>query len=166
MIRTANELHRSSADTLTRLLATHARLVAAHRALTEALPGYPTSTGGAGGSSLGADGTPAGLDRHVLGSDAAAVDLDRLDRIVRSLRNNSIELAAVVDRWLATTVVADSEPSRGADCLGCTRYVSNTTDADRLRSGLCPACYRSLRRSTLDRGDWLLERRRTVDDAA
>ena len=138
----------------------------AHANLRDAQPGYPTSTGGGGSSPrLNEDGTPSGLDRHLLGNDQAAVDLAMLDALTRRLRNTAADIARIVDAWTGK-IEPGSQPvierkASGGDCLACGTYCSGAHN-DRLRAGLCDPCRKAWSRSTLERGDWLLERRRQL----
>jgi hypothetical protein len=116
-------------------------------------PGYPT-----GGDGTGRTATPDGSPpppgtwqpRPVDDLDAAVRDLihacDRFNRMCTGLAARSTDTGR--------------RNSGGANCAGCDRHVTNSP-VDRLRSGLCQACYGQVRRlhnanPHLDRGDVLL----------
>jgi hypothetical protein len=81
--------------------------------------------------------------------------------------NQATVLHDIVTRWGAPSDnhheggVKPRRTASGGDCVACSSYCSGTHN-DRLRAGLCLACYQDSRRSTLERGDWMLERRRAL----
>ena len=161
---------RHALEILARLSAATERLGAASAALRLAQPGYPTATGGGGSPRLNAAGNPPGLDRYLTMPDPAAADARRLDTLLAHLLAEATELHSIVNTW--ATVVTDQPTierrASGGDCLACSRYCSGA-DGDRLRAGLCNACRMHWRRwqgdnPTRERGEWMLERRRTVAD--
>lgn len=120
--------------------------------------GYPTNTSSTGTTpTLNPDGKPAGLDRYLNQPDPAAQDLTTLKHTITQLHHHTLQLHRIITTWTSPTT--PQQLTRGADCLACTRYVPNT-DTDRIRSGLCATCHRSLLRSQQDRGEWLLQRRK------
>lgn len=170
MAPTAPNLTRLHLEIIARLTAIQPKLVDAHVALRDAQPGYPTATGGGGSSvTLDAAGNPPGLDRYLATNDQAAIDLRNLRTLTDSVLGSVTQLYDIVTRWTAEPDRTDDKPTRtrgGGDCVCCGSYCSGA-DTDRLRAGLCMACYQDSRRSTLERGDWMLERRRalaSVDD--
>lgn len=171
MTRTSTHLRRTVLDTIARLSAVLADLPDAVAALADAQPGYPTATGGAGGTAnLDAAGNPPGLDRYLTVADPAAHDQHRLAVIVKRANDDAADLGDIVARWSRAEVEGGRKIERqasGADCLACGRYCSGATDADRLRSGLCDSCRKAWARWTItnplgERGEWMLERRRTL----
>lgn len=162
--------HRHAIETLARLTATVEHLGAADHALRTAQPGYPTATGGGSTPRLDAAGNPPGLDRYLDTPDPAAHATRRIDTLLAQLLTAATELHSVVCEWAlpVTDQPTVQRKASGGDCLGCARYCSGA-DGDRLRAGLCNACRMHWRRwqgdnPTRDRGDWMLERRRTVAD--
>lgn len=143
------------------------RVVPAHAALRDAQPGFPTSVGGGGSAPrLNDDGTPTGLDRFITQRDQAAADMYQLDVLLRTVRLRLADLYRIVSEWDAE-IEPGAQPERkrtasGGDCVACGAYCSGAA-TDRLRAGLCVACYHDRRRSNLERGDWLLERRRRTE---
>ena len=120
--------------------------------------GFPTNTGGEGSTlTLNASGNPSGLDRYLNQPDPAAQDLHQLTTPTTELHTAALSLHRITTQW--TTPTTTQQLTRGTDCLACTRYVPNTA-TDRIRAGLCMACHRSWIRSTKERGEWLLQRRK------
>lgn len=173
---TPAQQHRHALEAAARLHDAIGNLPTAAQAIRDAQPGYPTNTAGTGTRTTG---HPAGLDRFVTTSDPAAHAARRLDQILRSLIAQTTELQSICATW-STDIGPEGQPrlerrASGGDCLACNRYCSGAHD-DRLRSGLCVACYHHHRRwsiehNTADRGEWMLARRRelatnTEDDAA
>jgi len=171
MAPTAPNLTRLHLEIIARLTAIQPKLIDAHVALRDAQPGYPTSTGGGGSSvTLDAAGNPPGLDRYLATNDQAAIDLRNLRTLTDSVLGSVTQLYDIVTRWTAEPDSTDDKPTRtrgGGDCVCCGRYCSGA-DTDRLRSGLCDPCRKSWSRSSLERGEWMLARRRELahDDAA
>lgn len=166
-------LRRTIVETIARLRAIEGVLPAAVDALRDAQPGFPTSSGGGGSTpTLDAAGNPPGLDRHLVTPDPARDALRRLDQSSTELLRSATLMYDIVTRWSAT-IDPHAQPkierrASGGDCVACARYCSGA-DGDRLRAGLCNACRMHWRRwqgdnPLRDRGDWLLERRRTVND--
>lgn len=162
--------HRHAIEILARLTATTEHLGAATTSLRNAQPGYPTATGGGGSPRLDAAGNPPGLDRYLDVPDPAAHASRRIDTLLAQLLSAATELHSVVLEWAlpVTDQPTVQRKASGGDCLACSRYCSGA-DGDRLRAGLCNACRMHWRRwqgdnPTRDRGDWMLERRRTVAD--
>jgi hypothetical protein len=162
-----NDLKRQQLEILARLTAMQIHLADALDALRDAQPGYPTATGGGGAPRLDSAGNPPGLDRYLNQPDPAANDLRLLVTSTLTMLNAATVAHDVVARW---GVVSDDhheggvKPRRtasGGDCVACSTYCSGAHN-DRLRAGLCLACYQDSRRSTLERGDWMLERRRNL----
>ena len=134
--------------------------------LHDSQPGYPTSTVGGGAPQLSADGKPAGLDRYLNHPDPAATDLRTLTGVVARMRTDVTTLHSIVTTWTAKPTTDDGEPTRGCECQVCTRWVANT-EADRLRAGLCMACYKDWRRAIddnpwIERSLWAHQRRRSL----
>ena len=159
----------------TSIIASHREIIARLRklephtldaivALRDAQPGYPTATGGGGSApTLDAAGNPPGLDRYLGIDDPAATDLRNLTTLTAQMLTASAQLLDIIIRWTAEPTT-EGEPRRtvgGGDCVCCGRYCSGA-DTDRLRAGLCDPCRKSWSRSTLERGDWMLERRREL----
>ena len=162
-------LRRTIVETIARLRAIEGVLPAAVDALRDAQPGFPTSSGGSGSTpTLDAAGNPPGLDRHLVTPDPARDALRRLDQSSTELLRAATLIYDIVTRW--GNPIADQPTiqrrSSGGDCHACTKYCSGA-DGDRLRAGLCNACRMHWRRwstdhPTQDRGDWILERRRSL----
>jgi hypothetical protein len=124
--------------------------------------GYPTSSTAEGATpTLNDAGKPNGLDRYLNQPDPAAQDLHTLTTAIQRAHTNALELHRITTQW--TTPTKRKEVTRGTDCLACTRYVPNT-DTDRIRSGLCLSCHRSWARSMKERGEWLLQRRKKLQE--
>lgn len=121
--------------------------------------GFPTSKGTGTTPQLNDDGKPQGLDRYLNQPDPAAQDLTTLTTIIQRTHNNALQLHRITTQWATPSTAATHQ--RGTGCLACLRYVPNT-DTDRIRSGLCMACHRSWTRSQLDRGDWMLQRKKQL----
>lgn len=164
---TPNEIKRQQLEIIARLTALQPHLAAAMEALRDAQPGYPTATGGGGAPRLDAAGNPPGLDRYLDQPDPAAHDLAMLITKTSQMLNAAAVVHDAVLRWGApsdTHHEGGRGPRRavsGGDCVACGAYCSGAHD-DRLRAGLCVACYHDQRRSTLERGEWMLQRRRAL----
>lgn len=163
--------HRHAIEILARLTATTEHLGAATTSLRNAQPGYPTATGGGGSPRLDAAGNPPGLDRYLDVPDPAAHASRRIDTLLAQLLGAATELHSVVLEWAlpVTDQPTVQRKASGGDCLACARFVSGSVD-DRLRAGLCLACYQHHRRWAIehdnaDRGDWMLARRRELREA-
>jgi len=152
-----------------RLNTTAPHMIEAATRIRDDQPGYPTATGGTGTRT---SGLPSGLDRYLTMPDPAAHAARRLEHILRTMLTLSAELHSLVTVWSAD-VAPDAQPTiertrSGGDCLACGRYCSgNAATDDRLRAGLCSACRMHWRRwsdvnPTKDRGEWMLERRRSL----
>lgn len=165
MHRTTIRNQRSIIETISRLSAILTDLPAATISLADAQPGYPTSTGGGGGAALlDAAGNPPGLDRHLTIADPAAFDQRRLQQLIGRMLTDATDLLDIVTRWSHAEVEGGRRIERvasGGDCVCCSRYCSGAAN-DRLRSGLCDACRKSWTRSGKERGEWMLERRRSL----
>lgn len=152
-----------------------ARLTAIRQHLTEAIdqllyaqPGYPTSSGGGAAPQLNDDGKPAGLERYIVHTDPASADLATLARALTAINDQLRSVHHLTSKWSAGPQDYDTATSnRLGDCTCCGRNTGGTA-TDRLRAGLCMACYQDLRRwkdtNTGDRGEWMLERRRNLRD--
>lgn len=132
--------------------------------------GYPAATLGDGGS-RGSDETSS-TERHATGRDRSpearwfgadadyAQTLQQLDRFAR--------LAVVVtDEIMRHALDVDPTPAGTGECLGCGRFCRPDGDkpGNRLRSGLCPTCYRAWARAGRPlRGEWVAQRRKTLTD--
>jgi len=170
---TPASIQRTQLEAIKRITAVQDRVRDAVVALRDQQPGYPTSTAGGGSSpTLDAAGNPPGLDRYLTGRDQAAQDLHTLTRTTEQLLTISTVIYDLVSRWTQDASFEVDQPRRaasGGDCVCCGRYCSGA-DTDRLRAGLCMACYQDRRRSSLERGDWMIERRRNLqaeqEDAA
>lgn len=165
---TRTQRHRHTIETLARLTAAIELIGPASAALRDAQAGYPASTGGGSAPRLDAAGNPPGLDRYLTVPDPAGHDARRIDTILPTLNSLATELHSLLVTWGTPVTEQPSIERRasGGDCLACSRYCSGA-DGDRLRAGLCNACRMHWRRwqgenPTRDRGDWMLERRRTV----
>jgi hypothetical protein len=120
--------------------------------------GFPTNTGGEGSTpTLNESGTPAGLERYLNQPDPAAQDLHQFTTTTTQLHTAALNLHRITTQWATPTKL--NQAQRGTECLACARYVPNTA-TDRLRAGLCLSCHRSWARSTKERGEWLLQRRK------
>ena len=168
MTRTSSpELKRHIAEIIARLSATHQHITPCIANLRDAQPGYPTATGGGGAPRLDAAGNPPGLDRYLEQPDPAAHDLQLLIKTTRQMLNQATVLHDIVTRWGAPSEsiheggVKPRRTASGGDCVACSTYCSGTHN-DRLRAGLCMACYQDYRRTTLERGDWMMQRRRAL----
>lgn len=161
-------LRRTIVETIARLRAIEGVLPAAVDALRDAQPGFPTSSGGGGSTpTLDAAGNPPGLDRHLVSPDPALDALRRLDQSSTELLRSATLIYDIVTRWGAPPARPDETTMArsGSDCRCCERFVSGSPN-DRLRAGLCQACYRDWLRSHSewggDRGEWMLARRRAL----
>lgn len=164
---TPNEIKRQHVEIIARLTAAQTHLAEAMVSLRDAQPGYPTATGGGGAPRLDSAGNPPGLDRYLSQPDPAAHDLAMLTAKTSQMLNAAAIVHDIILRWGAPS---DSRheggrgPRRavsGGDCVACGCFCSGALD-DRLRSGLCMSCYQDMRRSPLERGDWMLQRRRSL----
>lgn len=171
---TANQRHRYIVEALARLTASAPLVAPATAALRDGQPGYPTATGGGGSPRLDAAGNPPGLDRYLAIPDPYADDQRRLDQLLPSIVRQIDEVQSILTRH-GTTIDPTAQPTiertrSGGDCLACGRYCSgNAATDDRLRAGLCSACRMHWRRwsyanPTRERGEWMLERRRSLAD--
>ena len=162
-----NDLKRQQLEIIARLTAMQSHLAEAMAALRDAQPGYPTATGGGGAPRLDSAGNPPGLDRYLNQPDPAANDLRLLVTSTLTMLNAATVAHDVVARWGVASAdhhEGGRAPRRtisGGDCVACGSYCSGAHN-DRLRSGLCMPCYQDRRRSTLERGDWMIERRRNL----
>lgn len=169
MARTSpNEIKRQQVEIIARLTASQTRLVAALEALRDAQPGYPTATGGGGSPRLDEAGNPPGLDRYLNQPDPAAHDLHQLVTKTSQMLNAACVVLDIVTRWGVASDARQIEGGgrvrqavSGGDCVACGAFCSGAHN-DRLRSGLCMSCYQDRRRSPLERGEWMLERRRSL----
>ena len=168
MTRTnASDLRRQHVEIIARLTAMQTHLATCVANLRDAQPGYPTATGGGGAPRLDAAGNPPGLDRYLNQPDPAAHELEQLIKTTRQMLNAATVLHDIVTRWGAPSDsiheggIKPRRTASGGDCVACSTYCSGTHN-DRLRAGLCMACYQDYRRTTLERGDWMLERRRAL----
>lgn len=168
MTRTSSpELKRQHLEIIARLSAMQTHLGDCLANLRDAQPGYPTATGGGGAPRLDAAGNPPGLDRYLDQPDPAAHELQLLIKTTRQMLNQATVLHDIVTRWGAPSDnhheggVKPRRTASGGDCVACSTYCSGTHN-DRLRAGLCDPCRKHWQRSTLERGDWMLERRRAL----
>ena len=163
----ATELKRQHVEVIARLTAMQTHLATCVANLRDAQPGYPTATGGGGAPRLDAAGNPPGLDRYLSQPDPAAHELELLIKTTRQMLNQATVLHDIVTRWGAPSGsiheggVKPRRTASGGDCVACSSYCSGTHN-DRLRAGLCMACYQDYRRTTLERGDWMMQRRRAL----
>jgi hypothetical protein len=130
----------------------HRTIAAIRRARTPApaIDGYPASLGGdgRGGAELTSVEAAAevlafgrGEERDVV-SDLAEDAYGYLEQAVQSIG----ALSGVLDRLDRLSTATPRATLGGAGtCLGCSEDVSGAAD-DRLRRGLCPACYKAWRR--------------------
>jgi hypothetical protein len=168
MTRTSTtDLKRQQLEIIARLTAMQIHLGDCLANLRDAQPGYPTATGGGGAPRLDAAGNPPGLDRYLSQPDPAAHELELLIKTTRQMLNSATVVHDIVTRWGAPTEsiheggVKPRRTASGGDCVACSTYCSGTHN-DRLRAGLCMACYQDYRRTTLERGDWMMQRRRAL----
>ena len=143
------------------------RLTQATRNIRDQQPGYPTSSGGGSTPRLDAAGNPPGLDRYLDRPDPAAQASRRIDQILTNLLTQVTELHSIVTTW-TTDIDPAHQPvierrASGGDCLACGTYCSGASN-DRLRSGLCNRCRMAWVRSGLERGEWMIVRRRELRD--
>jgi hypothetical protein len=161
------ELKRQYLEVIARLTAMQVDLPSALANLRDAQPGYPTATGGGGAPRLDAAGNPPGLDRYLDQPDEAAQNANLILTHTRQMLNSAVVVHGLVTGWADSSTspheggVKPRRTASGGDCVACSTYCSGTHN-DRLRAGLCLACYQDSRRSTLERGDWMLERRRAL----
>jgi hypothetical protein len=136
--------------------------------------GYPTNKGGSGGgSSLNDAGKPAGLEKYLGADDPARDDLRQITALLRTIHFNARLALDLVGRWTTTAPGVEggralpAKTKSDGNCVACSAYCTGSED-DRLRSGLCNPCRVSLHRYTNDRRgdrhDWLLERRRSIEE--
>jgi hypothetical protein len=154
---------REATEAAARLAAIREHLTDAIDQLLDAQPGYPTATGGGGAPQLNDAGKPAGLEKYILTPDPAAGDLTTLARSITTINDQLRAVHHLTAKWTAGPQDYDTTAPKLGDCVCCSKMPTAT---DRLRSGLCMACYQDLRRyrstHTGDRGDWMLERRRNL----
>lgn len=162
------DVKRQHLEIIARLMAMQTDLPSALANLRDAQPGYPTGgSGGGGAPTLDAAGNPPGLDRYLDKPDEAARNADLILTYTRQMLNNAVIVHSLVTGWADSSTspheggVAPRRTASGGDCVVCATYCSGAHN-DRLRSGLCVACYHDQRRSPLDRGEWMLERRRNL----
>ena len=168
MTPTPRTITREATEAAARLAAIRQQLPDALAQLLDAQPGYPTSSGGGSAPKLNDAGKPSGLDRYITTPDPASSDLATLARAVTAINDQLRSVHHLTSKWAAGPQDYDTvAPNKLGDCVCCGRYTTGTS-ADRLRSGLCMACYQGLRRWREhhfgDRGDWMLERRRTINE--
>jgi hypothetical protein len=166
---TPNNFKRQQLEVIARLKAAQAHLIPALANLRDAQPGYPTATGGGGAPRLDAAGNPPGLDKYLGAQDPAAHDLRTLELMTSQAMIAAAVIQDIVTRWGAAQApgheggLGPRRSPSGGDCVVCGTYCSgNAATNDRLRAGLCVACYSDARRSPLERGEWMLERRRAL----
>lgn len=168
---TPNDARRQLIETIARLHHAGHNIHTATHELRTLQSAYPTNTTGTGTTPrLNDDGTPPGLDRHLFRQDQPTQDLHRLTQLLRALLSTSAELQSLCTRYTTTTDPNDDDTQQRVgegDCQACGRYCTGQADNDRLRSNLCDACRTHHRRwtqanPTLDRGEWLLHRRRSL----
>lgn len=163
----STDLRRQHVEIIARLTAMQTHLATCVANLRDAQPGYPTATGGGGAPRLDAAGNPPGLDRYLSQPDPAAVELRLLTTITKQMLTSASQLHDIVARWGAPSDsiheggVKPRRTASGGDCVACSTYCLGTHN-DRLRAGLCMACYQDYRRTTLERGDWIMQRRRNL----
>jgi hypothetical protein len=145
--------------------------------------GYPTGTLGDGGSRSSSDSSST--ERHGLANnrtdDKGAetwkedrwADVDkRLARLLRLTWAASVELHGLVADLVAHGDTSDQLVAGAGPCLACDHICRpDVALADRLRSGLCPACAESWRRWRIKnpqgiRGDFLMWRKAQLKKAA
>lgn len=162
------DVKRQHLEVIARLMAMQVDLPSALANLRDAQPGYPTGgSGGGAAPTLDAAGNPPGLDRYLDKPDEAARNADLILTYTRQMLNSAVIVHGLVTGWADSSTspheggVAPRRTASGGDCVVCATYCSGAHN-DRLRSGLCMPCYQDSRRSTLERGDWMLERRRSL----
>ena len=108
--------------------------------------GFPSSTLGSGSRS--AD-TTSSTERAAVGGLARFVDLDTtLAAQLRTLRYSADELAALVVLLRSHDTMDDQLPAGSGSCAACGEFVRPDADRPdrRIKSGLGPACFKSLSR--------------------
>ena len=171
------DVKRQHLEIIARLMAMQVDLPSALANLRDAQPGYPTGgSGGGAAPTLDAAGNPPGLDRYLDKPDEAARNADLILTYTRQMLNSAVIIHGLVTGWADSSTspheggVAPRRTASGGDCVVCATYCSGAHN-DRLRAGLCDPCRKHWQRSSLDRGEWMLERRRNllserVDDVA
>ena len=171
------DVKRQHLEIIARLMAMQVDLPSALANLRDAQPGYPTGgSGGGAAPTLDAAGNPPGLDRYLDKPDEAARNADLILTYTRQMLNSAVIVHGLVTGWADSSTspheggVAPRRTASGGDCVVCATYCSGAHN-DRLRAGLCDPCRKHWQRSSLDRGEWMLERRRNllserVDDVA
>ena len=159
-ITTLKKLH---LETITRLTHIHTHLTATHRNLQHNQPGYPTNTTGTHNTpQLNDDGTPPGLERF-LNHPPDTPTPQHLEQLIHQIHQLTLQLHTLTQTWNDNT--PKPQPARtptGGDCIACTRYCTGSHN-DRLRAGLCDACRKHRQRHPhLERGDWLLTRKKEL----
>jgi hypothetical protein len=170
------DVKRQHLEIIARLMAMQVDLPSALANLRDAQPGYPTGGSGGGAPTLDAAGNPPGLERYLDKPDEAARNADLILTYTAQMLNSAVIVHGLVTGWADSSTspheggIAPRRVASGGDCVVCATYCSGAHN-DRLRAGLCMPCYQDQRRSPLDRGEWMLERRRNllserVDDVA
>jgi hypothetical protein len=132
----------------------------AHNELQHSQPGYPTNTSA---KATPTHTQPTGLDQHLNHTDPAHTDLQTLLTLTQQLHTNAQSLHRIVVLW--SNQHTDGQPKNHADdCITCTTTV---TKPDRIRAGLCGACYQHWTRTrkeqpTIERHQWITMRRKAL----
>lgn len=144
-----------------------ATLIEAARHINDALqelydsqPGYPTATGGAGTPTLNEAGNPPGLEKH-LRTDPAHDAYRDLLQLITTTKTNAHKIHHIITIWTAEATAEGSARGNINDCITCGATV---TKPQRIRAGLCEACYRHWARARqttphIDRHTWIGIRR-------
>jgi len=128
--------------------------------LYDSQPGYPTATGGAGTPTLNDSGNPPGLEKH-LHPNPARDDYQQLIELITTTKTNATQIHRIITIWTAEATTEAQTRNNPADCITCG---TTTTKPQRVRAGLCEACYRHWARArhttpNIDRHTWIGIRR-------
>jgi len=132
----------------------------AHNELQTSQPGYPTNTSA---KATPTHTQPTGLDQHLNNHDPARTDLQTLITITQQLHTDSQTLHRIITMW--SNQHTEGQPKNHTDdCITCTTTV---TKPDRIRAGLCGACYQHWTRTrkeqpTIERHQWITIRRKAL----
>lgn len=132
----------------------------AHNELQHAQPGYPTNTRP---KATPGHTQPTGLDQHLNHTDPARTDLLELTNIIQQLHTNANTIHRIITQW--SNQHTQGQPKNHTDdCITCTTTV---TKPNRIRAGLCGACYQHWTRTrkeqpNIERHTWINMRRKAL----
>lgn len=155
-------------QTITQTLTQTARIILtciehaqhAHNELQHAQPGYPTNTKP---KTTPGHTQPTGLDQHLNHTDPARTDLLELTNTIQQLHTNATTLHRIITQW--SNQHTEGQPKNHTDdCITCTTTVIKP---DRIRAGLCGACYQHWTRTrkeqpNIERHTWINQRRKAL----